>query len=160
MAVRPGASHGARAPRIRKGALLALGWLCVGLGFVGILLPGVPTTIFLIVAAWCFIRSSERAHAWLLQHRILGPYVRDFLSGKGMPLSSKVVALTMMWLACGTSAWLFVNSTWGKAVVLTCAAIGTVAVLRVPTRIAGKAPDAVDPGEGLEPRTSEDGEST
>jgi uncharacterized membrane protein YbaN (DUF454 family) len=113
--------------------LLGLGWTLVGLGFIGVFVPGMPTTIFLLIAAWCFYRSSERAHDWLLGHRILGPYVRDFASGKGMPIRSKIIAIGMMWLTCGTSAAFFVSVVWGKIVVLACALLGTVAVLRVRT---------------------------
>jgi uncharacterized membrane protein YbaN (DUF454 family) len=125
--------------RIPRWALLGLGWACVALGFVGVFVPGLPTTVFLLVAAWCFYRSSERAHEWLLEHRLLGPYVRDVLSGKGMPLRSKVVAIGIMWLACGSSAYFFVHPIWAKVVVLACAATGTVVVLRVPTRVENEA---------------------
>jgi uncharacterized membrane protein YbaN (DUF454 family) len=85
-----------------------------------------PTTTFLFVAVWCFPRSSNRAHAWLLEHRRLGPYVQDHMSGKGMPVRSKVIAPSTMWLTCGLSAWLFVPPLWGKGVVLACAAAGRV----------------------------------
>jgi uncharacterized membrane protein YbaN (DUF454 family) len=127
-----------RTTRIPGAVLFALGWLCVVLGFVGVFIPGMPTTVFLLVAAWCFFRSSPRAHTWLLEHRILGPYVRDLMSGKGMPVRSKVIAISVMWVACGSSAWFFVPVTWAKAVVLACALIGSVMVLRVPTAV----PDA------------------
>jgi uncharacterized membrane protein YbaN (DUF454 family) len=120
-----------RRGRVSRRLLLGLGWLCVVLGFIGVFIPGMPTTTFLLVAAWCFVRSSERAHAWLLEHRLLGPYVRDFLSGKGMPLRSKVIAISVMWLACGSSAYFFVPVLWAKVAVLACAVIGTVVVVRV-----------------------------
>jgi uncharacterized membrane protein YbaN (DUF454 family) len=113
--------------------LFDIGWMCVGLGFIGVFVPGLPTTIFLLVAAWCFFRSNERAHAWLLEHRLLGPYVRDFASGKGMPVRAKVFAIAMMWATCGSSAVFFVRPLWAKAIVLASAAAGTVAVLRVRT---------------------------
>jgi uncharacterized membrane protein YbaN (DUF454 family) len=132
--------------RIPRPVLLGLGWTFVVLGFIGVFVPGLPTTVFLLVAAWCFYRSSERAHAWLLEHRILGPYVRDFLSGKGMPVRSKVIAIAVMWLACGSSAWFFVPVIWAKAVVLACAVIGTVVVLRVRTCAPEGAPEPAGPG--------------
>jgi uncharacterized membrane protein YbaN (DUF454 family) len=135
------APPGARVPR---SLLLVLGWACVVLGFVGVFVPGMPTTVFLLVAAWCFYRSSERAHAWLLEHRVLGPYVRDVLSGKGMPLRSKLIAIAVMWLACGTSAWFFVPVVWAKAAVLACAVIGSYFVLRVPTRVRERVPEPAE----------------
>ncbi|TDB38324.1 MAG: DUF454 domain-containing protein [Actinobacteria bacterium] len=150
---------------VRRWLLLGVGWLCVALGFVGVFVPGLPTTTFLLIAAWCFYRSSERAHAWLLSHRLLGPFVRDLLAGRGMPLRSKVVALVMIWVTCGSSAAFFIHVVWVKAVVLLCAVIGTVAILRVPTRPAGLAetsdvdsricpPDAI----GMSDSTHEEGD--
>jgi uncharacterized membrane protein YbaN (DUF454 family) len=127
--------------RIPKPLLLGLGWLCVGLGFTGVFIPGLPTTIFLLIAIWCFYRSSERAHRWLLSHHILGPYIRDVVSGKGMPVRAKVTAIVIMWAACGSSALFFVSVIWIKVVILACAVAGTVAVLRVPSRIV----DAPEP---------------
>ena len=123
-----------RRPRIPRWVLLGLGWLCIGLGFVGVFVPGMPTTTFLLIAAWCFYRSSERAQAWLLNHRLLGPYVRAFVSGEGMPVKSKVIAISLMWLTCGASAWFFIPVLWGKALILSCALIGTVVVVRVRSR--------------------------
>jgi uncharacterized membrane protein YbaN (DUF454 family) len=136
-----------RKGRIPRWVLLGLGWTCVALGFVGVFVPGMPTTTFLLMAAWCFYRSSERAHAWLLHHRLLGPYVRAFLSGEGMPVRSKVIAITAMWLTCGTSAWFFVPALWAKILILTCALIGTIAVVRVRARTISDAltPAAPDP---------------
>jgi uncharacterized membrane protein YbaN (DUF454 family) len=139
-----------RAARIPRPLLLALGWACVAAGSVGVFVPGVPTTVFLLVAAWCFFRSSPRAHTWLLEHRLLGPYVRDFLSGKGMPARSKVIAIGVMWLACGSSAWFFVPVVWAKVTVLACAVIGTVMVLRVPTAVPDVGPAVAELAERVE----------
>jgi uncharacterized membrane protein YbaN (DUF454 family) len=147
MSERPQTDGGSGTSRIPRPVLLGLGWLCVALGFTGVFVPGLPTTIFLLVAAWCFYRSSDRAHAWLLEHRILGPYVRDVLSGQGMPVRSKVVAIIIMWVACGSSAWFFVPVMWAKVVVMACAVAGTVAVLRVPGRrpVPAESADAAEP---------------
>jgi uncharacterized membrane protein YbaN (DUF454 family) len=125
--------------RIPKPVLLGLGWTCVVLGFIGVFIPGMPTTTFLLVSAWCFYRSSERAHTWLLENRLLGPYVRDFLSGKGMPVRSKVIAISIMWLTCGSSAVFFVPVLWAKVLVLSCAVIGTIVVVRVRPRAPAQA---------------------
>lgn len=124
-----------RRPRVPRRVLLIIGWACVALGLVGVVVPGMPTTTFLIIAAWCFVRSSEAAYRWLLEHRVLGPYVRDYLSGQGMPMKSKAVALVMMWTACLVSALVFIPNRFGQAAVLACAVVGTYLMLvRVPTR--------------------------
>ena len=122
--------------RVPRPVLIGLGWVSVGLGFVGVFVPGLPTTTFLLIAAWCFYRSSPKAHEWLLEHRLLGPYVRDFLSGKGMPMKSKVIAWTMIWVTCGSSALFFIDPILIRAFVVLCAVIGTVVIVRVPTRRA------------------------
>ena len=69
--------------------LLILGWLCVGAGFIGIFVPGIPTTIFLIIALWAFARSSEKFHTWLLNHPRFGPILRNWESHKVVPKKAK-----------------------------------------------------------------------
>ena len=71
--------------------LLILGWLCVGAGFVGIFVPGIPTTIFLIIALWAFARSSKKFHYWLLNHQRFGPILRNWESHKVVPIKAKSV---------------------------------------------------------------------
>ncbi|MCJ8168813.1 YbaN family protein [Atopomonas sediminilitoris] len=89
-----------------RGVLFACGWLCVVLGVIGIALPGLPTTPFLLLAAACFVRSSERVYRWLVQHPQLGPWVRDYLDGSGMPRKAKIYALTLIWGCIALSALL------------------------------------------------------
>ena len=117
-----------------RNMLILCGWLCVALGFIGVFLPVMPTTIFLILAAWCFTRSSERLHAWLIEHPLLGPYIRDYLSGEGMPMRAKVVALALMWAACVGSAIVVIPVLAGDIAVIGCAVAGSVMILRTPTR--------------------------
>lgn len=121
--------------RWHRPVLLVVGWVCVGIAFAAIVVPGVPTTSFLIIAAWCFFRSSEKAHRWLLENRILGPYIRDYLSGAGMSRRSKVVAITTMWVMCSLSAAFLIPYDIARIIVFLCAPIGTYFVLRVPTKV-------------------------
>jgi uncharacterized protein len=76
-----------------KVAFALLGWICVGLGAVGIVTPLLPTTPFLLVATYCFSRSSERFHNWLLDHKTFGPIVKDWQEQRAIPMKGKVVAL-------------------------------------------------------------------
>ena len=80
---------------MKKLILLIVGWLCVGLGFVGIFIPGIPTTIFLIIALWAFARSSKRFHAWLLNHQRFGPILRNWESHKVVPIKAKIVMVIL-----------------------------------------------------------------
>ncbi|KFI08596.1 YbaN family protein [Massilia sp. BSC265] len=73
------------------------GALAVLLGILGLFLPLLPTTPFLLLASWCFARGSDRLHRWLLSHRVFGEYLRNFEAGRGIPLKAKILATTMLW---------------------------------------------------------------
>jgi len=97
----------------RRRLLQALGWVCVGLGAIGVVLPIMPTTVFLLIALWAFARSSPRLHAWLLNNPHFGPYIEDWENHRVIPVRAKVMAIGMMtasglWLAFGTNAPLYV----------------------------------------------------
>ena len=73
------------------------GALAVLLGILGIFLPLLPTTPFLLLASWCFARGSTRLHRWLLSHPVFGEYLRNFEAGRGSPLKAKIVATVLLW---------------------------------------------------------------
>ena len=77
-------------------ALMALGFLCVAIGLVGIVVPVLPTTVFLLIAAWAFSRSSERFQRWLYEHPVFGPPVIAWRDHGAVPLKAKVLAIVMM----------------------------------------------------------------
>jgi hypothetical protein len=120
-----------RNPLIRY-ALLALGWLCVALGVIGIFLPILPTTPFLLLAAACFVRSSKRFYLWLVLHPRLGPWVRDYLEGQGIPLKAKVYSIVLMWLSITLSCYL-VPLFWARAFMLTSAILVSIYILKQKT---------------------------
>ncbi|MGY2290242.1 YbaN family protein [Pseudomonas sp. SDO528_S397] len=120
-----------RSPLVRY-ALLAIGWLSVALGVIGIFLPVLPTTPFLLLAAACFARSSARFYHWLVDHPQLGPWIRDYLDGSGIPLKAKVYAIGLMWLSIGVSCYL-VPSPWARGFMLTSAVLVTAYILRQKT---------------------------
>ena len=118
--------------------LSAFGMLFVGIGILGIFLPILPTTIFLILAAACFIRSSERLHNWLTRHRILGTYLR-FAQGKsGIPLRAKVVTLVVLWATILTSAFYFISFWWIRILLLCIATAVSIFILTRPTLVVDK----------------------
>ena len=107
----------------------------VGLAVIGIFLPGLPTTPFLILAAYFYIRSSNKLYNWLINNKILGIYIRGYLSGKGMPLRAKIISLILMWIF-GTFAVLFGipdSLIFVKIIVFIILLIGTIFLLRVKT---------------------------
>jgi uncharacterized membrane protein YbaN (DUF454 family) len=76
--------------------LLAVGWFMVGLGMVGVVVPGLPTVPFLLVALWAFSKSSQRFHDWLYTHKRLGPPLRDWREHGVIPFKAKVLAIATM----------------------------------------------------------------
>lgn len=131
-----------RNPALR-GAYVAAGLTAVGLGALGYVLPGLPGTVFFLLAAWFFAQSSPRFYNWLMNHRLFGPLIRDYRAGKGVPLWVKVYAPAMIVLFSGASAtylgWVK-GMAWIAVVVLAVAAYGVVFVLRLPTKKAAPRP--------------------
>lgn len=88
-----------------------LGLLCVLLGFVGALLPLVPSTVFVLIAAWCFARGNPRLLRRLRQHRLFGPALRDWRAGRGLSARAKVAAVTSITLTFAFSLGFVVEGT-------------------------------------------------
>lgn len=106
-----------------KWLLVAAGFLFVGLGVVGIFLPLLPTTPFLLLAAACFAHSSERFYRWLLNNKWFGPYVRGYREGRGIPAKVKIFTIALLWVAILSSA-AFVVSNLIVRVILVVIAVG------------------------------------
>lgn len=126
------------APQVRQGPLRWLwfvaGLLAVAIGGIGVVMPGLPTTVFFIVAAACFARSNPRFERWILELPRIGPLVRDHRAGLGMPQRAKLVAVSMILLVSTASA-LLVEDARVRAAILGLGLIGAAYVgLRVPTR--------------------------
>lgn len=129
----PSDRRSARA-RVKRAALVGAGLLALLLALLGAVLPGLPTTPFILLAAACFAKASPRLHQWLVQHRWLGPMVRDWEAHHTLPLRIKWLASGMMAVMVGLSAWQLSNRPAVQAVVLVTGLIGGVVVWRIPTR--------------------------
>ena len=115
--------------------LLVIGFIFVAVGFIGVLVPGLPTTVFMIMAAWCFAKSSPRFERWVLQLPGIGKFVQDHRSGLGMPRKSKIIAITMMSLAVVLSIIFALNQISIRFIVGTVGIFGVWYVgCKVPTR--------------------------
>ncbi len=118
-----------------KSFLLLLGFIFVGLGFIGIIIPGMPTTVFMILAAACFAKSSPKFEQWILDLPGIGRLVQDHRDGLGMPQKSKAIAITMMVLAVTLSIIFGISSTVIQILVGGVGIIGVWYVgFRVPTK--------------------------
>jgi uncharacterized protein len=104
---------------------LLIACLCLALGFIGIFVPGLPTTPFVLVAAWAAARGSDRLHRWLLQHRLFGPMVRDWDRYGAVSRRSKWVA-TLTMIGCGLIFFLVSPRWWMAALgcaIMTCVSV-------------------------------------
>jgi uncharacterized protein len=108
----------------RKRLWVAAGWLCMATGIVGIVVPLLPTTDFVLLAAYCFSRGSERWEAWLLGHPRFGPVVRDWRAHRVVPLRAKLMSTLMMTASCAW-AWhvLPMRTAWIPAAVCSVVAL-------------------------------------
>lgn len=120
--------------RLWRGLLLATGLLSLALGVLGIFLPLLPTVPFLLLAAACFARSSERVHRWLLNHAQLGPMLAGFLDGQGIPRQAKIRAIALVWLTIPPSALWLVSHPWLKGLLFAVALGVTLYLWRLPER--------------------------
>jgi uncharacterized protein len=108
----------------------ALGWCAVGLAVAGALLPGLPTTVFVLAAAYCFSRSSARFERWLRSNLLLGPFLRRVAPGSGMPASAKRAALITMWVAIAVSSAILLAVHWAAvAATIGLGVAGTLSIL-------------------------------
>jgi len=113
------------------------GFLFVGLGMIGIYIPGIPTTSFMVLAAVCFAKSDPKMYSWLLNNPLFGHYIRDFIEGKGIPFVSKVFIIGLMWTAVSLSIWTITiagDPGFGQSIVAIVGLIGTWYVgWKIPT---------------------------
>ncbi len=123
--------------RVVRAGWFVGGWISVGFGAVGIVVPGLPTTIFFIIAAACFGKSSPRFERWVLGLPRIGPLVRDHRAGLGMPRRAKGWAIGSMWTFIALSSVLLRDRLLIVGVVIAVGAVGTAYIAwRVPTREA------------------------
>ncbi|TYQ04302.1 UNVERIFIED_ORG: hypothetical protein JN05_05065 [Zoogloea ramigera] len=122
--------------------LILVGWIAVALGVLGIFLPLLPTTPFLLLASACFARGSSRMHNWLQTNRVFGKYLRDYENGHGMPLRAKVWVLIFMWCSMGYSMWRLQHLPTLQVLLVVIGAGVTIYLTRfVPTMALAKKPD-------------------
>lgn len=122
-----------RSPLVRA-LLVVAGTLSLALGVIGIFLPLLPTTPFLLLSAACYARSSQRFYDMLMSHRVLGPFIRDYREGRGVPMRTKTVAIAMLWLTLGSSILFWVPLWWVKLLLAGIGIAVTVHLVRLPTR--------------------------
>jgi uncharacterized membrane protein YbaN (DUF454 family) len=113
--------------------LIIVGTLFLALGAVGAVVPGLPTTPFLLLAAAMYFRSSDRLYTWLLNHRLFGKAIRSFRETRSISLRAKIISIATMWAMILLSIFLFLTNDAVRIAVAGLGAIGTIVLLIIPT---------------------------
>jgi uncharacterized membrane protein YbaN (DUF454 family) len=126
--------------KITRALWLVVGMICLFLGAIGIVLPILPTTPFLLASAACFCKSSPRMYSWLLNNRYFGEYIKNYKEGRGLSIKTKITALTVLWLTIGFSIvfllrrLLLLQLVLPLQIIMVAVAIGvSIHILRLPT---------------------------
>lgn len=119
--------------RLIKYLLIAGGSIAVILGVIGIFLPVLPTTPFLLLAAACYARSSQRFYNWLITNRYCGKYIRNYREGNGISLRHKITVISILWLTIGATCIWGITLLWLRILLIIIAAGVTAHLLRIKT---------------------------
>jgi uncharacterized membrane protein YbaN (DUF454 family) len=114
----------------KKAVLVAAGSVCLALAVLGIFLPLLPTTPFLLLASACYVRSSERLHGWLMGNRLLGGYIRNFRERRGIPLRGRVITVVLLWLPLIYSVYRL-DLIWLELLLVAMGLAWSVLILRM-----------------------------
>lgn len=117
-----------------KAFLIVIGFLAVGLGILGMFLPVLPTTPFLLLAAACFAKSSKRFYHWLLNNKWFGSYIKNYREGKGIPLKIKILSMGFMWVTILTSSIFFLDNIYIRILLIVIAIIVTIHISLIKTK--------------------------
>ena len=120
----------------KRAVLVVAGSLCLGLAVLGLFLPLLPTTPFLLLASACYVRSSERLHGWLMGNRLLGGYIRNFKERRGIPLRAKVTTVALIWLPLAYSVYRL-DTLWLEVLLVLMGLTWSVIIFRMKTLKGG-----------------------
>jgi uncharacterized membrane protein YbaN (DUF454 family) len=117
---------------IKKYFLLSAGFISLGLGMIGIITPVLPTTPFLLLSSYCFIRSSERWYNWLIHHKIFGAYIYNYIKYKAVTKKTKISALIFLWVSLSVSI-ILINNIQVRIILFIVGAVVSVHILLLKT---------------------------
>lgn len=132
-----------------RGLLMATGTLSLATGIIGIFVPVLPTTCFLLFAAWCYARSSQKCYDRLMSAKYVGTYLKNYRDGKGVAKSIKIGSISILWLSIGYAALAVVSNAYVQLLLLAIAAGVTWHIATIPTLKQSKHIVAVDKTEKI-----------
>ena len=118
---------------MKKKIYIFLGTLFVVLGVIGMFVPLMPSTVFLLLAAACYARGSQRFYDWLMNHPTLGSTIRHYRDGLGLPLRQKLMTMLLLWSTIGASGYFFVEKGWVKILLVVIASCVSLHLLSLKT---------------------------
>ena len=116
---------------LKRNLLIAVGLISLSLGVVGIFLPLLPTTPFLLLASACFVRSSEKLHNWLIYHKVFGNYIRCYQQFRAISLRVKILTVTVLWVFIGYAVVFVVSAILIRILLFVIAVAVTIHILRL-----------------------------
>jgi len=120
-------------PDVRKIILISAGTVTLFLCSIGIVIPGLPTTPFLLISVACYIRSSKKLYDWLMNHKILGHFIREYHVHKAITKRTKISALIITWITLSISVVLFIPSLMLRLIVIGAGCVGSIIIILIPT---------------------------
>lgn len=117
---------------IKKIFLLSIGFISLGLGIIGIVTPALPTTPFLLLTSFCFIRSSERLYNWLIHHKIFGAYIYNYIKYRAVTKKTKISAIVFLWFSLSVSIML-VDKLLVRIILILIGCVVSVHILLLNT---------------------------
>jgi len=119
--------------KLKRGLFIALGFVLVGIGTLGIFLPVLPSTVFFLMAAYFFARSSERFYTWLHENKLFGQHLKNYREGRGMTLRTKVILIVLLWISILGSVFFAVDNYILKFILIMISFGVTIYLVRLKT---------------------------
>jgi len=121
--------------KIKKRLIFIGGFISLILGIIGLVIPILPTTPFLLLASAAFAKSSERFNNWLLNNKILGAYIKNYREGKGLPLKIKAITLSLLWITIIISIIFLMHLFWVQFVLICIAIVVSIHIILIKPKI-------------------------
>ena len=118
---------------VKKGIYFIVGGISLAAGIVGVFLPVVPTTPFVLLSAWCFFRSSEKLYEWVVSNETFGPTIENYQEGRGITQKTRIKAIVMMWLTITASVYFYISNLHLIAFLYLIAIGVSIYLYRLPT---------------------------
>lgn len=119
--------------KVKRSLYIFVGTLLLVIGLVGVVIPVLPTTPFLLLAATCYIRGSDRLHHWMINNSIFGEFIRNYREGRGITLRNKLSSIMLLWLTISLSTLFMIEIPIVKAILFLIAIIVSAHILLLPT---------------------------